>query len=272
MSRYVAVFLLGDRCVYSCSFAFDMLLNRMAKRWLNPSEATPRGLRKSKRISMIFGMHVSMAPLVLNGCPEHCMFGKDNQSDKEAAGLLNPRYLVIPQWDDLGLNLMMFLCWNWQMVFWMLLMVVGLCVFLFCTHLNPATILHNTPGRGCFGLTLTALLCLPCSIAMRFWQALTHSGWLASQQLLPEQVAMYLWRRLAPDLAALVEVAVWIHRYPSVSTCALLIVICALSRNALTGFYLTGILVMNAWKKRGTAWPMALLPKPTVINMMRLSC
>ena len=54
----------------------------------------------------VFGMLVSLGPLVLGGCPHASIGGKDVHADKEAMKIFVPKWLSHPVWDDFGINLL----------------------------------------------------------------------------------------------------------------------------------------------------------------------
>jgi len=76
-------------------------------------KAIPRGLRSSSRVAVIHGFHVSLAPLLVHGCPKQYILGKDVHSDSEAAHFLSPKYLGVTLsealYDDVGMRLLQFL-------------------------------------------------------------------------------------------------------------------------------------------------------------------
>ena len=47
--------------------------------------------------------------MVLAGCPFDAATGKDVHSDRQAALLMNPRFLKEAHYDDIGINLFQFL-------------------------------------------------------------------------------------------------------------------------------------------------------------------
>lgn len=52
---------------------------------------------------------VDYASLLVHGLPRASYYGKDWQSDREAARLFNPAYLKLPSWDSIGAALLQFL-------------------------------------------------------------------------------------------------------------------------------------------------------------------
>lgn len=116
---------------------------------------------------------------------------------------------------------------------------------------------------------------------LRLWQSLTHSGWLASEKLQCEQVAMqlvcilwYFCKRLWHNhcvhtenirkqwtMDNKCEKSVYsIYDIVWYNSCNF--------RNGLCGYYLTIALIKSSWDSRGKDWPLGLLPKPTCCNIL----
>lgn len=72
-------------------------------------QAIPRALRTSKRTCRLFGCYVTVSPLTIGGCSSKNVGGKDIHSDKECAMFFNPIFLKKPQYDDLGMHLLVYL-------------------------------------------------------------------------------------------------------------------------------------------------------------------
>lgn len=61
-------------------------------------------LRRSTRKFHFGALWVDPQAILIGGCPKQAWLGKDHQSDSQAAQMLNPRYLKVGVWFDLGVN------------------------------------------------------------------------------------------------------------------------------------------------------------------------
>ena len=184
-----------------------------------------------------FGLPVSCNPLTLAGCPLQSIVGRDVHNDLEAARLFNPRYVLEPRFDDVGLNLFQLLFHDSSNLFSICFMYDFFVILFQCLifHRHTRLVKRNSwnwiqpyPANCSSLVGRSVTLVQPDE--HRFLTALSMSSWTASQAFTINQ----------------------------------------LIENSICAFYLVVLLVMWAHKRRGTAWDQVFMAKVTTRNLYRM--